>query len=250
MKTTAKSNGVITLIIMSLIAVAIFANFSVADPEGVTPSYISNSTKNSTAPGSRTDPGGYIYTITMNVTQQNVRWKAYVGNISGRFTLDDANGNTIYDWDILETSVTGEVFATRNDSITWQNIGCAETTIVDTEDSSMGFTALSTDSINNTFNNAAHSQFLVAGTTITNSTCPSIATFVNDTSQTEDESALFQEVLLDDDNFMIYAAIMEQDAPGYQAGANENVTYDFQMIVADNETASTPTEYFFYVELG
>src|SRR3989338_5789452 len=76
-----------------------------AVPEGVnTITYISNSTKSLTAGNlinstfnSSVGPGGYIFTMNLDTTQQNKRWKAYVGNVTGKLTLDDASSYTIFD---------------------------------------------------------------------------------------------------------------------------------------------------------
>jgi hypothetical protein len=78
-----------------------------------------------------------------------------------------------------------------------------------------------------------------------NSTCRSIATYVNDTAQASLESASFQEMLLQDGyNRMVYATLINQNTTGYN-----NQKYDFQMIVAENEWQTTPTTYYLYVEL-
>ncbi|MEK6946851.1 MAG: hypothetical protein AABX32_04555, partial [Nanoarchaeota archaeon] len=70
---------------------------------------VANGTKvNSTLNGT-TSPGGYIFTAILDSTQQNTRWKGYVGNVTGTLTLDDASANTLFAWTL--TSVTGEVYA-------------------------------------------------------------------------------------------------------------------------------------------
>ena len=170
--------------------------------------------------------------------------KAFVGNITGKLTLDDSTSSTIYDWDL--TTITGEVYATRSSSITWANVACADNTVLNAEETSINFNDAKVDSINNTFNETIHKEFMVAGTTITNSTCRAIATYVNDEAQTVDENADFQEVLLDDNSNLIYAGLLEQDATGYDG----NSTFDFQIIVPDDETSGVDTTYYFYAELG
>ncbi len=233
------------LVFIGLLAVALTFNgfFAKADPEGATLSYIGNSTKGSTTPGSRSDPGGYIHTMNLSLTQQNSKWKAYVGNVSGSLTLDDSNDNTIYDWAL--TTISGEVFASRSSSITWSSIGCAATANVEAEDTAIGFSASSDDTVNKTFSGTTHKSTIVAGNTISNSTCRAIATYVSDSAQASSESASFQELLLYDTSNIVYATLLENDAVGYDGTS----TYDFQMIVPDNETTAN-TLYYFYAELG
>jgi hypothetical protein len=79
------------------------------------------------------------------------------------------------------------------------------------------------------------------------SNCPSTATYINDAPQTMDSNAFFQEILLRDtttDN-MIYSTLIESAHTGY-----DNQPHDFQLLVAENESATVPSTYFFWVELG
>ena len=54
---------------------------------------------------------GYIYTLTINESQQSIKWVGYVGNINGEYSLQDASSNALYDWDIV--TITGELYATK-----------------------------------------------------------------------------------------------------------------------------------------
>ncbi len=194
--------------------------------------------------GSLTTAGGSFTTLVLNVTMQNPRWKAYVGNITGRLTLDDANQNTIYDWTL--STITGEVYASRNASIDWSSVECANSSTILAEESALNITDSKEDSINNTFNQTIHKGFYVGYTYIQNSTCRAIATYVNDSKQPASENADFQLVLLQSGSTLIYATLLEQDALSY----DPNKTFDFQMIVAENEYSSTGTTYYFYAEIG
>ncbi|MBD3203542.1 hypothetical protein GF327_04560, partial [Candidatus Woesearchaeota archaeon] len=61
-----------------------------ADPTGVsTVTYKSNSTKNATDADNRSDEKGTITTVVLDSIQQDYKWKAYVGNVTSTFTLDD-----------------------------------------------------------------------------------------------------------------------------------------------------------------
>ncbi len=231
------------LLVFALLTIIILSEFIFSVPQGPTVTY--NSTENaSVKPGLNiTTAGGSFTTLVLNITMQNFRWKAYIGNVTGKLNLDDAQNSTIYDWTLA--IVTGEVYSTRASSTPdWGSIGCASDSVLSQEETALSITTSNEDSINNTFSSTTHKSFEVAGTSITNSSCRAISTYVNDSSQSGTESDLFQEVLLDDNTNLIYTTILEQDASGYS-----NEALDFQMIVADVE-GSSATTYYFYVEIG
>lgn len=190
------------------------------------------------------DDGGYIITLSLNTTQQNYRWKAYVGNVTGTLVLEDASGYNIYGWDMMLNAV-GNVFISRNGTVDWTDINCSNQSLKASEDAFLNIPSSQGNSINQTFHNQTHKSFKVSGTTYPASTCYAIATYINDTAQTLNESSKFQEVLLKDGSSnMVYMTMMEQNAQGF-----DNGQYDFQAIIAEDETAPTPTTYYFYVEL-
>ncbi|MBN1503408.1 hypothetical protein JW930_07755 [Candidatus Woesearchaeota archaeon] len=220
------------------------------DPEGAQVQYISNTTKNVTFPDNRTDDKGTITTIVISTTQQNNRWKAYVGNISGTLVLQDAQGYSIYQWASL-ADPNGQIYITRYDNITWGNIKCANVTDIQREENATNITSANSDSINSTFeiDDPKHDGFWVGSTSIGNSTCPSLVTYVDSASQTLSEDALFQEVLLSDGNYLVYTALLEHDADTYKDDAD--TTYDFQALVTDGGIPTVgPLTYYFYVELS
>ncbi len=102
------------------------------------------------------------------------------------------------------------------------------------------------DNINGTFNDTGHLTFETGTNTLVNDTCPSAAMFVNDTRQVANSSADFQEILVQDnsDN-LVYVALINDDTNGF-----DNNQYDFEMIVAESNVKSSPTTYYFYLELG
>lgn len=197
-----------------------------------------------TSAGSLTTAGGSFTTLVLNATTQTPRWKAYVGNATGTFTLRDALNASIYDWG--QASMTGEVYVSRDSSPEWASVECANETSIAAEESFLNHTATSIDSISSTFNESVHRGFWVGTERITNSDCYAIATYVNSTAQTPDENADFQEVLLQDAAAsLIFTGLIDQDAQGY-----DNSLYDFQLIVPEDEFSSTPTTYYFWLELG
>lgn len=187
--------------------------------------------------------GGSFTTLVLNATGQDYKWKAYIGNTTGKLGLQDQENYSIYDWDL--STISGNVFVSRNDSVDWTNLSCANSTIIEAEDTALNINSSSVDSINRTFNTTTHKQFYAASNLITNSSCNAISTYVNGTSQSSGESNIFQEILLQDTlDHLIYTTILEDSILGF-----DNNYYDFQMIVAEDETAETPTPYYFYLEL-
>jgi hypothetical protein len=221
----------------------LFTSLAVAEPAG--PTIIYNSTVSPTpqAAASISTAGGTFTTLILNATTQTMRWKAYVGNVTGSFTLKDSNNATLYDWSVA--SIAGEVYASRNSSITWSSIRCAVNSTLLTEQTHLNITTSKEDSINRTFNTSVHRSFYVGTTLITNSSCRSIATYVNSTRQSASENAYFQEVLLDDTQRFIYTTLLENDQQGYN-----NQAFDFQLIVAESDVQVTPSPYYFWVELS
>lgn len=235
------------LLALLIVTAALFFVVQVnAVPASPQITYVSNSTYTSISANRSVDEKGTITVVTMTLSQQNYRWKAYVGNVSGSLSLDDATTSTIYDWSLA--TISGEVYVSRASSIAWANVSCVNQTVINNEQSFFGMSPSARDNINNTFNHTVHKSFLIGTKNITASSCRSAFTYVNDAAQVISETARFQEVLLRDDlnGNLIYATILEQDQQGYDGIS----TYDFQLIVAENESSTTPTNYYFYVELG
>jgi hypothetical protein len=215
-------------------------------PVGPTITHVKNETSSSAGLGTirSGDEGGYITTISLNASQQNYAWKAYVGNITGVLTLQNALNYSIYEWSLPATNQ--EVYISRNGTVNWNSINCSNRGNITAEDTFLNLNSTSSNSINKTFNASVHKSFVLAGTTIESSTCPAISTYVNDAAQTSGEANKFQEVLLADSySHLVYAALVDQDQSGFDASL-----YDFQAIVGEDQTSGTPTVYYFYVELA
>jgi len=238
-----RKSCIIFILILVIMMIALVNKSQVkALPQGVTITY--NYTENATIRqgDSHTAAGGSFTTITLNVSSQTSKWKAYVGNVTGKMTLDNANNMTIYDWAL--TNVQGEVYTARS-TITFSSLTCANRTNITSEDTTLNINSSSDDSINKTFTQQRHQSFVIGGTgTILNSTCYAIATYINDTTQAPAENATFQEVLLSDGTSLVFATILNDNKAGFDLSV-----YDFQMIVPD-DPSSTSTPYYFYAELG
>jgi hypothetical protein len=228
------------LVILFLLATSIAYAVDPAGP-GITQIRVDNGT---TRPAtSITTSGGTIATIVLNATTQNPHWKAYVGNVSGRLMLEDAQGYSIYEWNL--TIPAGEVYVTRNNSISWVNIRCANSSNMAYEDLIMNHTPSADDSITNTFTRNIHRSFWAANTEFAQNQCNhTLSTFVNGTAQIS--TSFFQEIVLWDNSNIVYATIMENSVIGFNRR-----DYDFQMIVPERgwDGPVTSTPYYFYVEL-
>jgi len=231
------------LLVSMLLAVAMFSVIAV--PEGPAITFDSNTTKTTAnGTGPRSDGKGVITILKLDSVQQNMRWKAYLGNVTGTYVLQDAEGYKIYQWPTT-TSVTGQVFISRNSSLTWTTINCTNSTITQNEETDLSITSSSFDSITSTFSASNHTSFLVASRNMTG--CPATYPYVNSTAQTSNSSAnKFQEVLLGDINkALVYAGLMETDYSNYRNGTIS----DFQLIVPDYGSGTSVVPYYFFVEL-
>jgi len=235
----ARATLLALLLMVSLVTLALPAS---ADPTGA--NFNSNSTGAipTNSPSSITNNRSTITTVVLSAVQQDSRWKAYVGNVTGSLTLDDASSNTIYDWSALSVP-TGEVYASRSGSVSFASPQCAQAGTITAEETALNMTGTEADSINNTFNGTDHTPTLVAGQTL--SSCQMTSLYVNDASQGQTSTADFQEFLMEDaTSSLIYVSIINDNKVGF-----DGKTYDFQMIVAEsNVEAAHP--YYFYIELG
>jgi hypothetical protein len=233
------------LVILLLLAVGI-ANIAYADATGASVTNVSNSTKVPASPQYNNGTKGQIHTVNLNSEQQDNKWKAYVGNVTSTFVLDDANDYSIYQWTI--SSFSGQVYITRNESVTWSNVRNATEINKTVEDTNLNHNPGSADSINKTFATKVHKTFTVGSNTIAENSSFATVTWQNDANHALNTTAPFQEVLLSDGKNLIFTAFVENDKVGYRG---DGTTYDFQAIVPDDGTASNQNvRYYFYTELS
>ncbi len=193
--------------------------------------------------GSISAQGGNITQVNIEAITITKAWQGYYGNISGNIVLDDADNNSFYSWGNA-SSLAGEVYATRNSTIQWQNIRCLNGSERADEETYLGQIAVSGDSVTNTFNNTAHPSFYVGTVPIGNDTCFSTNANVNGTSQ---QNAFYQILLSDNSSNSIYTTIIENKKHAF----NGQIA-DFQLMVGENEHTGNvgPTSYYFFVELS
>ncbi len=242
MKEKSKARNFLAFVLILGILFSLNLIFA-ATPDNPIITSVNNSTKDNTESGFFNISGGYISTINLDATFQNARWKAFVGNVSGKYTLDDSSGATIFDWTFA--TITGKVYATRDSgTLEWGLIDCADDTEMENENTEMVHSASATDNLTKTFNRTSHSAFWSAGSFFSANQCDyGLTTFKNDAPQTTD----FEEIVLHDGTSIVYATILEDNVQGYDG----DKTFDFQMIVPENGTTdyTGATPYYIYVEL-
>lgn len=248
-KNGIKIGDVLNVLFISILIISIIAGIrTVSSVDGASTNFLENSTKNLTIPSNYSGGKGYIHTINLDTSQQDYKWKAYIGNVSGTLVLEDSAGYSIYDWAIIGNS-SGEVFVSRGNSVFWTTINCSNESSVADEQSAMSMSDIMVDNINNTFNHTVHNSMLIGAINITNSTCKSLFTNINDSRDGSGlaETSPFQEILLQDNQSTVVYATFIEDA---QMGYNQDKTHQFQLLVAENATLSAPDiTYYFYVEL-
>jgi hypothetical protein len=226
-----------------LVAAYLAIHMATALPSGSTITTNATAGTPNPTPSNRTDTRGTITTILLNSVQQDQYWKGYVGNISGRLSLDDASGNTIYDWPLSLTKI-GEVYLSRASSPTFSNVSCANINNITAEEAYFGMTSLQSDNINKTFNATNHQAFFVGSQSITANSCRSALTYINDTAQSVNNAYFAELVLMDIAQNLIYTTIINSSTHGFSG-----LVYDFQMIVPESAVNSSTT-YYFFTELG
>lgn len=243
-----KHRRVTALCLILLIAgLIVLSSVILAAPQG--PRNIKNlSASQQTTMGAKAapnNPRGTITTMTINVSQQTSSWKAYVGNITGKITLDDADNYTIYSWPV--GAAKGEVYATRKSTtVAWASLKCANISVTETEQTSLSHSQAAGDAINRTFTNITHPAFYAGAVAFPAKSCNKSADlYRNDTAN----PSTWHEVLLYDSTNIVYASIINDTAKSY----NTKHRFDFQMIVAENASSvANPAAitYYFYVELS
>jgi hypothetical protein len=238
--------GLVFFLLLACVSLSFFPSI-LADPSGASISGAVTANGPIVSNGTRSDPRATITTLALNSLQQDQHWKAYVGNVTGRLTLDNPNNYTIYDWDL--SSITGQVYASRYNNLTWTTVTCASQGLIVNESTFHNMTSSSSDRINTTFNWTIHKQFNVGANTIAQNTCNSTVTYVNDTRPVPTISSKFQEILVEDANgYLVYLTGIDDNSLGYDNSSTSNLV-DFQMIVAESDVKGSPTPYYFYVEL-
>jgi hypothetical protein len=260
-------------VLMTLaMAAAVWAEVSLEPTQPSSMTYQGNSTVGGQSGLTQSHQRGYIHYVNIDESAPTQSWKAYVGNITGEYALQDASGNAIYDWTIA--TVTGELYATKEAPSggsgyfdggipDWTAIQCANSTMITEEEAQFNHTTADEDSYSNTFlngNNFNLTSFYAGEQQVTDTSviggvgdCYGAYMNVNNADQYTD----WEEVVLTDGTYedegggdydydVIYAALLENNANGF-----DNVPYDFQILLPEDaaDRATTVTTYYFYIEL-
>ncbi len=231
---------------------------------GVNVTNISSSHQNATPPGSLDAIAGNVTEITTpegwGITQA---WAGYYGNVSGAIQLADSGNNVLYNWSL--SSPEGEVFASTNDSISWNNVQCFNFTSSGTYTDESGnggltnmhgtnLTILETqygiesddlDGVDETFyllGIGTHNTFYVNANEFIEGECPNTRIFDSSGYGNDDN---FEEILLYEPttSSVIFTSLLNEDLPGFDSNP-----HDFEMIVLEDGhlTDTVTTLYYFY----
>lgn len=179
-----------------------------------------------------------------NVTELNItgtaittHWAGFFGEISGSLTLENSAGDVFYNWSGLN-SISGEVFASTDNAVSWGGIGCASAAEVVTLETNLGIAATDADRIERTYTSNAHPAFSVGGAPLTG--CNSTNAFVNSALET---SSFYQVLLTDGEGDAVYTTLINESLVGF-----DTVAHDFQLLVGESDAAGV-TSLYFYIEL-
>lgn len=256
-------NAIVVILILALFSVVVFADPDPSGPANIDRGASERRTADSNDGIVEPSTAGNVTSLNINSTEITKRWQGYYGNVSGLITLDDANNNTLYNWQLASSD--GEVYASNGSSVTWSNIQCLNFTADESSAEGYRYNLSSAnnliglgsdseqakeDSVNATFNltygdagsGTTDETFEVGSVTIDNAANCSMANLFNSNGW---QSSSFHEVLLTDNESIIFASLLENSVAGFQ-----NIGIGFEMIVGVNGTDSTTTDnYYFFVEL-
>ncbi len=197
--------------------------------------------------------GALVNALAGNVTQLDINgtsitqgWQGYFGNVLGTIVLGNNNNKTLYDWSLLAPS--GQVYASRNSSVSWTTLNCSNQTVMQNviaaEEAALNFPVTAKDGINETFTSTSYPSFFVGSLNITANTCYN--TNLHNSSGQKDATRWYEILLRDSSNGLVYTSLLENNGVGFDGSS-----YDFQMIVAEDghngDTSTTP--YYFWIEL-
>ncbi len=183
---------------------------------------------------------GNVTELSITSISVTKSWQGFYGNITGTIILADASGNNFYDWNV--STPTGQVYASRNDSVTWTDIDCLNATGITAEETYLGQQTTDPDSVNNTYSETNHPSFLVGSGNMTG--CPTTQAYSSGGVQ---NNQFWQVLLADTDDNVVYTTIIEDSSPAGFDGA----PWHFQLLVGENgrDTENPTTPYYFYLEL-
>jgi hypothetical protein len=258
--------GILFLTVILIVTLFSISTVMAVRPQGANVTNLGNETAPRDAPDVEMAFAGNVSELQLYSYTTTQSWQGYYGNVTGTIQLADANDNIMYNWSIVNPD--GEVFASRNDSISWNYIQCFNFTAEGTYNAGdlalSGNTSLygmnqsqleaayniawdDVDGINETFfPNYGHDLFWVANQRFEQSECLSTQIY-NSTGAGVDN--LFEEVLQYDPETasVIFTSILEK----YDPLGFDGKQHDFQMLVLEDGHGVDidVTPYYFYLEI-
>ena len=232
-------------------------------PEGPDTINISDSQR-----GNEQNAGVLVQAQAGNVTALSIyhgtltnSWQGYYGNVTGAIELTNAAGTAFYRWE--NANPLGEIFAANGTSTDWTSVYCVNTTNsskgkypfarhagdvqgwnITVVEQNFGINLTDADGLNETYNGTWTGSITVAGKTIDSLDGCSVAY----PYQGGAESVVWEQLLLSDNDTIIFTGIIEQSQNAFDSSPA-----DFQLLVLENghtTQADSITNYYFYVELS
>jgi hypothetical protein len=229
-----------SIVVLALFFSVFLVTFVFAQPNGAKTVTQGGSTRASAGtPDNNSAQAGNLTEITIFGYSTTESWQAYYGNVSGTIQLANANGKVMYNWSIA--SPEGEIYSSVAGSITWTDIACFNMTANLTDlEAAYNISSDDVDGVDETFNLNDHAVFYTDGKTFTSGQCSNTKLYNN-----ESEGS-FDEVLMTDGGNTVFAALLQENAPGFDSNS-----HDFEMLVLEDghDADTTTTPYFFYIEL-
>lgn len=233
------------LVVLAAALLLVTTVLAVTNPQGASWSRLSNTTKGAASATQIATYGGNISGLNLATHTQTEKWAGYFGNVEGNLTLDDSDGDTMYQWAL--DSVSGEVLATSNGTTpTWSAlVNQTDCTLLEAT-----VTGTGEDKESATFATGTLSgTFIVAGRDLSKATSCGTQTY-NVT-----ETGAWDEVIVSDaagslNIFTTFIANNSAQNDGSNGGCFNGQTCDYQIILPENGSNTIPTNYFFYVEIG
>ncbi len=229
---------VLLMIVLGLLYTGITSVFGVQGATSVTPGASSRASFVNSSSASTEVQAGNVTELNISGTAVTEHWAGFYGEITGDITLANAAGNVFYNWTGLG-SISGEVFASTDNAVSWSGIGCASAGELSTIEGIIGIAPTDADRINATYTTTAHPDFTVGGASV--SGCDSTNAY---TDTGLDASSFYQVLLTDTQGDAVYTTLINDSITGFN-----NAAHDFELLVGEPDSAGA-TAMYFYLELG
>jgi hypothetical protein len=230
--------AILLTIVLGLLYAGITSVFGVQGATSVTSGASSKASFVNTSTATIGVEAGNVTELNITGTAVSTHWAGFYGEITGDITLSTSDGSVFYNWTGLG-ALSGEVFASTDNAVSWGGIGCASAGEVSAIELALGIAATDADSIGLTYSGNAHPDFTVGGASI--SGCNSTNAY---TDTGLDPSAFHQILLTDGEGDAVYTTLINESTTGFNAAA-----HDFELLAGESDGAGA-TAMYFYLELG